>query len=46
VEVQREIVAEIEGYQKEIENYELQIKECKSRIAAAVGKIWGDNETK
>lgn len=44
LEVQREIVAEIEGYQKEIENYELQIKKCREKIAAVIDDVWGEDE--
>ena len=42
--VQQEIVAEIEGYQEEIRNYELQITNCREKIAKAVNKVWGSDE--
>jgi type I restriction enzyme M protein len=44
LEVQKEIVAEIEGYQEEIRNYELQITKCREKIAKAVNKVWGSDE--
>ncbi len=44
LDVQKEIVAEIEGYQEEIRNYELQIKNCHDKIAKAVNKVWGSDE--
>jgi type I restriction enzyme S subunit len=44
LEVQKEIVAEIEGYQHEIKNYELEITKCREKIANAVNKVWGSNE--
>jgi restriction endonuclease S subunit len=44
LEVQKEIVAEIEGYQEEIRNYELQITKCREEIAKAVNKVWGGDD--
>jgi restriction endonuclease S subunit len=44
LEVQREIVAEIEGYQQEIKNYELEITKCREKIAKAINKIWRADE--
>lgn len=44
LEVQKEIVAEIEGYQQEIRNYELEITKCREKIAKAVNKIWNADE--
>ncbi len=44
LEVQKEIVAEIEGYEEEIRNYELQITKCREKIAKAVNKVWGGDE--
>jgi type I restriction enzyme M protein len=44
LEVQKEIVAEIEGYQQEIKNYELEITKCREKIAKAVNKVWRADE--
>ncbi len=44
LEVQHQIVAEIEGYQEEITNLELRIKNCRDKITATVNKVWGINE--
>ena len=44
LDVQKEIVAEIDAYQKEIGNYELQIKNCRDKIAKTLNKIWGSDE--
>ena len=44
LEIQQEIVAEIEAYQGEIRNYELQIKNCRDKINQAVNKVWGSDE--
>jgi len=44
LEVQKEIVAEIEGYQQEIKNYELEITKCREKIAKAVNKVWDADE--
>ncbi len=44
LEVQREIVAEIEGYQKKIRNYELEIANCREKMAKAVQKVWEVDE--
>ncbi len=45
IAIQKEIVAEIEGYQKEITNYELRIKECRQKIDKAIDKVWCSDET-
>lgn len=44
LDVQKEIVAEIEGYQQEIKNYELEITKCREKIAKAVNKVWDADE--
>ena len=44
LEVQREIVTEIEGYQEEIANYELAITKCRKKITKAISKIWETDE--
>ncbi|MCX5977372.1 MAG: restriction endonuclease subunit S [Coprothermobacterota bacterium] len=44
LEVQKEIVAEIEGYQQQISNYELEITKCRDRIAKSVNKVWSADE--
>ena len=44
LEVQKEIVAEIEGYQQQISNYELEITKCRDKIAKAVNKVWSADE--
>lgn len=44
LEVQRQIVAEIEGYQRQITNLELEITKLKGKIAATVSKVWGCDE--
>jgi type I restriction enzyme M protein len=41
LEVQAEIVAEIESYQQEIENYKLKIKEKEKAIKDRIDKVWG-----
>ena len=41
LEVQREIVAEIEGYEKKIGNYEVEIANCRKKIDNAIEKVWG-----
>lgn len=42
--LQQEIVAEIEGYQTEIRNYELQIAKCREKISRTIDKVWGTDE--
>lgn len=42
LEVQREIVAEIEGYQAEIAELKSQITSRESSIDKAISKVWGD----
>jgi len=44
LDLQKEIVAEIEGYQQEIKNYELEITKCREKIAKAVNKVWDADE--
>ncbi len=44
LKIQQEIVAEIEGYQEEITNYELAITRCRKKIVKAISKVWGTNE--
>ncbi len=44
LDVQQAIVAEIEGYQEEIKNYELQIRNCRDKIAKTLNQVWGNNE--
>ena len=40
--VQQEIVAEIEGYQKEIQELKKRIEENEQKIKARVAKVWGE----
>ena len=40
LDVQREIVAEIEGYQKEITSRQKQVKELEGKIRSTVDRIW------
>ena len=44
LDIQKDIVAEIEGYQQEIRNCECQITSCRGNIAKVVSKVWGDDE--
>ncbi|WP_407681882.1 restriction endonuclease subunit S [Pseudanabaena cinerea] len=44
IAIQKEIVTEIEGYQKEITNYELRIKECRQKIDKTIDKVWCSDE--
>ncbi len=44
LEVQHQIVAEIEDYQQQIANFELEITKLKDRISATVNKVWGGDE--
>ena len=41
LEVQRKIVAEIEGEKKKIGNYEVEIANCRKKIDNAIEKVWG-----
>lgn len=43
LEVQKEIVAEIEGYQKEIQRLKAEIAAQEKHIQNTVGRIWGDD---
>jgi type I restriction enzyme M protein len=42
LEIQKEIVAEIEGYQKEIEEFKIKISQKEKKIEAVLARIWGD----
>ena len=42
LEVQKEIVAEIEGSQKEIKDYEMEIEKRREQITKTINKIWGE----
>jgi type I restriction enzyme M protein len=42
LEVQKEIVAEIEGYQANIEDYKNAISEEEKKIHAAIERVWGE----
>ena len=42
LEVQREIVAEIEGYQRVIDGARAVIERMEGKIRAAIGRVWGD----
>ena len=42
LEVQREIVAEIEGYQREIEKHEVAIEGEKRKIEDTIKRVWGE----
>lgn len=44
LEEQRRIVAEIAGYQEAIANYELQIENCRSKIAETINRVWHGDE--
>lgn len=41
IEVQREIMAEIEGYQRVIDGARAMIDRTKGKIRAAIGQVWG-----
>ena len=45
LDVQREIVAEIEGYQDEIEKHEIAIADKRREIQTAIDRVWGENIT-
>ena len=45
LEVQREIVAEIEGYQREIEKHEAAINDKKQKIEDAIKRVWGEGSS-
>ena len=45
LEVQREIVAEIESHQDEIEKHEIAIADEKQKIQAAINRVWGEKTT-
>ena len=42
LEIQREIVAEIEGYQQVIDGARGLIEQTEGEIVAAIGRVWGD----
>ena len=44
LEVQKEIVAEIEGYQKDIERLKDEIEDRKKAIQATIDQVWGEKE--
>ncbi len=44
LEEQEKIVAELEGYQEEIRNYELRIKQCREKITNTINKVWSGDE--
>ena len=43
LEVQTEIVAEIEGYQKEIERLEAEIANQEENIQRSIARVWGED---
>jgi type I restriction-modification system DNA methylase subunit len=43
LEVQKEIVAEIEGYQKEIEHLKAEIATQEKNIQKAIARVWGED---
>ncbi len=43
--VQQEIVAEIEGYQIEIENLNTEIARNEHKIQHTIARVWGEDET-
>ena len=45
LEVQKEIVAEIEGYQNEIAHLEQHIIEKRNAIQTSIAKVWGTEES-
>ena len=45
LEVQKEIVAEIDGYQKEIRNYEMEIEKRRKQINKTINKVWGEDKS-
>ena len=44
LEVQKEIVAEIDGYQKEIDRLKMEIMAQEKNIQKAIARVWGDEE--
>jgi restriction endonuclease S subunit len=42
--IQQEIVAEIDGFQKRIEELKQEIEESDAKIKAAINRVWGDGE--
>lgn len=44
LEVQKQIVAEIEGYQSEIKCLEAAINEVETKIQAAISRVWSEEE--
>ena len=45
LEVQREIVAEIEGYQRAIDGARAAMHRMETKIRAAIGRVWGEKPT-
>ncbi len=45
LEVQKEIVAEIEGYQKEIARLKAEIVAQETNIQKSIARVWGESET-
>jgi type I restriction enzyme M protein len=45
LEVQKEIVAEIEGYQREVERLKSGIADQKTKIQATIARVWGEEKT-
>ena len=43
--VQREFVAEVEGYQREIEKHETAINDKKQKIEDAIKRVWGEGSS-
>jgi type I restriction enzyme M protein len=46
ISIQKEIVAEIEGYQHEIEDMKNRIEESENKIKGRIAKVWGVNKSK
>ncbi len=45
LEVQKEIVAEIESHQKEIERFKAEIADQETNIQKAIARVWGEGES-
>ena len=43
LEVQREIMAEIEGYQQAIDGHRQQVRDLEDKIRSTVSRVWGEN---
>ena len=46
LEVQREIVAEIEGYQRVIDGERMVVEQVEAKIRAAIGRVWDEGKNK